>query len=206
MLNIMFQTRRISQCSAPSRASTTPTEALNMLNIIGISGPAQSGKSTLAGEFRRLIEFRGLAFHEKPFAGPLKAMLAAAGVDISEQGKNIPDARFGATPRVLMQTLGTEWGRSLNPDCWLNVWRSQLPHDGWVLVPDVRFDNEAEIIRELGGIIIHIQRKPTAEMLAVPAHASETGITKHKSDIIFRNDRGIEKMAAIAANILDNAK
>lgn len=176
------------------------------MHIIGIAGPAQSGKSTLAGEFRRLIEFRGLPFHEKPFAGPLKAMLAAAGVDISEQGKNVPDARFGATPRVLMQTLGTEWGRSLNPDCWLNVWRSQLPHDGWVLVPDVRFDNEAEIIRELGGIVIHIQRKPTAEMLAVPTHASETGITKHKSDIIFRNDRGIEKMAAIAANILDNAK
>lgn len=177
-----------------------------MLNIIGISGPAQSGKSTLAGEFRRLVEFRGLPFHEKPFAGPLKAMLAAAGVDISEQGKNIPDARFGATPRVLMQTLGTEWGRSLNPDCWLNVWRSQLPLDGWVLVPDVRFDNEADAIRELGGQIIHIVRKQTAEMGAVPAHRSEAGIKRNKSDIIFRNDRGIEKMAQLAANILDNAK
>lgn len=177
-----------------------------MLNIIGISGPAQSGKSTLAGEFRRLVEFRGLPFHEKPFAGPLKAMLAVLGVDISERAKNVVDARFGVTPRVLMQTLGTEWGRNLNPDCWLNVWRSQLPDDSWVLVPDVRFDNEADAIRSMGGKIIHVIRKQTAEMASVPTHQSEAGITKHKSDIIFRNDRGIEKMAQLAANVLDNAK
>lgn len=177
-----------------------------MLNIIGISGLAQSGKSTMAGEFRRLIEFRGQKFNEKPFAGPLKAMLAAVGVDTSEQAKNVVDARFGVTPRVLMQTLGTEWGRKINPDVWLNVWRSQLPGDGWVLVPDVRFDNEAEAIRSMGGKIIIITRKQTAEMAAVPAHQSEAGIAKHKSDIIFRNDRGIEKMAVFAANILDNAK
>ena len=177
-----------------------------MLNIIGISGPAQSGKSTLAGEFRRLIEFRGLPFHEKPFAGPLKAMLAAAGVDISEQAKNVVDTRFGVTPRVLMQTLGTDWGRKINRDCWLNVWQSQLPSNGWVLVPDVRFDNEADAIRSMGGLVVHIIRKQTAEMATVPAHQSEAGVVRHKSDIIFRNDRGIEKMAQLAANILDSAK
>lgn len=177
--------------------------------IVGIAGPAQSGKSTLAGELRRLVEFRGQKYRERPFAGPLKRMLASIGVDVSDLSKNapVPFLDGSITPRVMMQTLGTEWGRSLLPDLWLRVWQHELDESANVVtVPDVRFDNEAELIRSLGGTIVHVIRKSTADMLAVPAHASEAGIRRQKGDIIFRNDRGIEKMAALAANILDNAK
>ena len=177
--------------------------------LIGIAGPAQSGKSTLAGEFRRLVEFRGQKYSKQPFAGPLKRMLASIGVDVSDLSKNTPVAFLDGyvTPRIMMQTLGTEWGRALLPNLWLKVWQHELDDSAHaVCVPDVRFDNEAELIRSLGGTIIHVARKPTADMLAVPAHASEAGITRAKGDIIFRNDRGIEKMAQLAAQILDNAK
>lgn len=177
--------------------------------LVGIAGPAQSGKSTLAGEFRRLVEFRGQKYAEMPFAGPLKRMLASIGVDISDLSKNVPVAFLDGriTPRIMMQTLGTEWGRNLQPDLWLRVWEHELNADAAVVtVPDVRFDNEAEMIRSLGGIIIHIVRKPNADMLAVPAHASESGIKRVKGDIIFSNNRGIEKMAQLAASILDNIK
>lgn len=177
--------------------------------LIGIAGPAQSGKSTLAGEIRRLVEFRGQKYREQPFAGPMKRMLASIGVDVSDLSKNVPVAFLGGsvTPRTLMQTLGTEWGRSLLPDMWLRVWRHELDDSfHTVCVPDVRFENEADLIRSLGGTIIHVQRKPTADMLAVPAHASEDGIARANGDIIFNNNRGIEKMAALAARILDNAK
>lgn len=177
--------------------------------LIGIAGSAQSGKSTMAGELRRLVEFRGQKYAEKPFAGPLKRMLASIGVDVSDLSKNVPVAFLDGriTPRVMMQTLGTEWGRSLLPDLWLRVWRHELDEGAHtVCVPDVRFDNEADLIRSLGGTIVHVRRKPTADMLAVPAHASEAGVTRVKGDIIFSNDRGIEKMAQFAASILDNAK
>lgn len=179
------------------------------MTLIGIAGPAQSGKSTLAGEFRRLVEFRGQKYAEQPFAGPLKRMLASVGVDVSDLSKNTPVAFLDGriTPRIMMQTLGTEWGRSLLPDLWLRVWQHELDDSAHtVCVPDVRFDNEAELIRGLGGIIVHVVRKPTADMLAVPAHVSEAGIKRQKGDIIFRNDRGIEKVAQLAASILDNAK
>lgn len=177
--------------------------------LIGIAGPAQSGKSTLAGELRRLVEFRGWKYSERPLAGPLKRMLTSIGVDVSDLSKNVPvpflDGRI--TPRIMMQTLGTEWGRSLLPDMWLRVWKHEFDDSAHtVCVPDVRFDNEAELIRELGGTIIHIKRKPTADMLAVPTHTSEAGIKKKNGDIIFRNDRGIEKVAQFAASILDDAK
>ena len=179
------------------------------MNIIGIAGPAQSGKSTLAGEFRRIVEFRGQKYAEQPFAGPLKRMLASIGIDVSSLSKNAPVAFLDGkvTPRIMMQTLGTEWGRSLLPDLWLRVWQHELDDSAhMVCVPDVRFENEAELIRDLGGTIVHVARKPTADMLAVPAHVSEAGIKRQKGDIIFRNDRGIEKMAQFAASILDNAK
>lgn len=177
--------------------------------LVGIAGPAQSGKSTLAGEFRRLVEFRGQKCREQPFAGPLKRMLTSIGVEVSDLSKNVPVAFLDGriTPRIMMQTLGTEWGRSLLPDMWLRVWQHELDDQAnCVCVPDIRFDNEAELIRSLGGTIVHIVRKPTADMLAVPAHASEDGIKRMKGDIIFRNDRGIEKMTQFAASILDNAK
>ena len=177
--------------------------------LVGIAGPAQSGKSTLAGEFRRIVEFRGQKYSEQPFAGPLKRMLASIGVDVSDLSKNtpVPFLDGSLTPRVLMQTLGTEWGRSLMPDLWLRVWQHELDDRAQVVVvPDVRFDNEAELIRKLCGVIIHIKRKPTADMLAVPAHVSEAGIKRHKSDIILHNDRGIEKLAALAAQILDDSE
>lgn len=177
--------------------------------LIGIAGPAQSGKSTLAGEFRRLAEFRGKKYVEQPFAGPLKRMMASIGVDVSDLSKNVPvpflDGRI--TPRIMMQTLGTEWGRALLPDMWLRVWQHELDDSANVTtVPDIRFNNEAELIRSLGGTIVHVTRKPTADMIAVPAHASEAGVTRVKGDTIFRNNRGIEKMAQFAASILDNAK
>lgn len=177
--------------------------------LIGIAGPAQSGKSTLAGEFRRLVEFRGQKYAEQPFAGPLKRMLASIGVDVSDPSKNtpVPFLDGKVTPRIMMQTLGTEWGRSLLRDLWLRIWQHEMDDQAHcVCVSDVRFDNEAELIRGLGGTIVHVVRKSTADMLAVPAHASEAGIARMKGDIIFRNDRGIEKMAQLAASILDNAK
>lgn len=175
--------------------------------IIGIAGPAQSGKSTLAGEIRRLVEFRGKNYREQPYAGPLKRMLASIGVDISDLSKNVPVAFLDGsiTPRVMMQTLGTEWGRALLDDFWLRVWQKELDTSADVVtVPDVRFENEASFIRSIGGHIVHVSRKPTADMLAVPAHASEAGIKRQKGDITFVNDRGIEKAAQLAAHILDN--
>jgi len=177
--------------------------------IIGIAGPAQSGKSTLAGEFRRLVEFRGNKYREQPFAGPLKRMLASIGIDVSDLTKNVPVPFLDGliTPRILMQTLGTEWGRSQLEDFWLRVWQRELDTTAdLITVPDVRFENEASFIRSIGGTIVHVTRKPTADMLAVPAHASEAGIKRQKGDITFVNDRGIEKAALFASNILDNLK
>jgi hypothetical protein len=130
--------------------------------IIGLCGPAKSGKS-LAAQY--LANEYG--FERVRFAGPLKAMLAALGLspdEIDGDLKEQPSALLGGqTPRHAMITLGTEWGRQLiDPDLWINAWRlavDRLPPGVPVVVEDCRFANEAGEIRLLGGLTVRLDRR-----------------------------------------------
>jgi len=77
-----------------------------------------------------------------------------------------------------MQTLGTEYGRqSVHPEVWLMCWeratRQKLDAGIPVVVDDVRFPNEAALVRRLGGELWRIERPGTERG---PAHASEGGL------------------------------
>ena len=138
--------------------------------LIGFTGRMHSGKTTAA---MHLVRSHGFTRHR--FAGPLKAMLHAIGLterhtdgDLKEEPCDLLD---GKTPRWAMQSLGTEWGRMLiTPNLWVNAWLATKP-EGNVVVDDVRFDNEAAMIRSAGGIVVRIVR-PGQEGGGVK-HASE---------------------------------
>lgn len=76
------------------------------------------------------------------------------------------------TPRRALQTLGTEMGRTLNPDIWVSVVRSRIAEGGdrVVVVPDVRFNNEFKFFANDGHELWHLERPDAPE---VPEHASE---------------------------------
>jgi hypothetical protein len=78
--------------------------------LIALTGYAGSGKSTLAD-----ILACEHGFTVVKFAGPLKAMLRALGLDEREIEGDLKEQPCqllaGHTPRRAMQTLGTEWGR-----------------------------------------------------------------------------------------------
>jgi hypothetical protein len=121
-------------------------------------------------------------------------MMATLGLtkdEIDGHLKEEPCERFGgATPRHMMQTIGTEWGRNcIHPNLWVLAWQHLLPKNRDVVADDVRFQNEAQVIRDLGGIIIQIERPGTGSLAA---HASEQqGI---KGDIIIQNDRSLDDL------------
>lgn len=161
--------------------------------IIGISGKARSGKDT-AAQF--LIAHIG--GYRYSFADPLRRMLAAGlGIDMGDpywqanKEQDIP--AIGRSPRYLMQTLGTEWGRDLvHPDLWVILAKQALHRLGpGMVIPDVRFTSEADWIRSIGGRIIHLHRPHGSE---VREHQSELGIPMDGNDLLVQNSGSLEDL------------
>ena len=147
-----------------------------MTALLGITGKAGSGKSTAA---QVLIDAGWVRIK---FADPLKDMLRAIGLtedQIEGHLKEVPcDLLQGKTPRWAMQSLGTEWGRGcIGERFWLDIARRKIAlamaAGLSVVVDDVRFENEAQVIRELGGLVLGISRNVNVSS----GHVSEKGTT-----------------------------
>jgi hypothetical protein len=122
------------------------------------------------------------------------------------------------TPRYMLQTIGTEWGRQFSSDMWnacaLRAARTLLVggHDydrvvgvtkdssqngfDFVCVTDVRFRNELVGIHEAGGIVVNVQspseNNAAVEAAGVKGHKSEAelkGIPKAWYDYVLVNNK-----------------
>lgn len=156
--------------------------------IIGITGKMGSGKDTVADYLTSKLHN-----HRKcSFADPMKRMLSI-GLNLSYEQlhgnlKGIVDDRYKCTARKMMQTLGTEWGRQLiHKDIWLIA--AQQSQDMARVFADVRFDNEADWIREV-GYLIYIERPeiPTSD------HQSEAGVVLKSKDFIINNNGSLNNL------------
>jgi hypothetical protein len=174
--------------------------------LIGLTGTAGSGKDTV----RRMLEehhgFAGFAFAD-PIRAMLGPLLAHAGAghewmyDRDRKEQTIP--ALGTSYRHLAQTLGTEWGRSIEPEFWLRIASARLDamqdhgHRHFV-ISDVRFLNEAAWIKLLGGEVWRIDR-PSAE--PVRAHASEL-ISHINPDRVIDNSGTVEDLWRFVNDVL----
>lgn len=161
--------------------------------LIGLHAKAQHGKDTVANHLHDAHNFTRMAF-----ATPLKDMLIALGVPRANldapELKDVVIDWIGQSPRQLMQSLGTEWGRGLLDDeIWLRhaarrmVYMKKLGPN--VVVTDVRYANEAQWVRAQGGRIWHVlSERPTT---AHNDHSSEAGLPVGDDDITLFNNAGI---------------
>lgn len=151
--------------------------------IIGLTGKAQSGKTTAS---KWLINDYG--FVRVRFADTLKRMLKKFGLSdehVDGKMKEEPlEILCGKTVRFAMQTLGTEWGRMMiGEDVWVRAAMnavSKIPHER-VVMDDLRFVNEAQAIKAMGGFIIRTVR-PGFEGMQLTGHASETEMDRITAD------------------------
>jgi len=107
----------------------------------------------------------------------------------------------GAEYRRLMQRLGTEGGRAiLGQNLWVDALLRRIEAiEGDVVVTDVRFDNEAAALRDLGAEIWLIQR-PGVDV--GDGHPSERGISPDRVTRMIGNDGSIEELYARVDRVL----
>jgi hypothetical protein len=175
-----------------------------MSNLIGICGFIGSGKDTVAKMF---VE-QGCV--QDSFAAPLKDMCASIFGWQREmlEGDSMDSREFRETqdlywtrklgidhftPRLALQLLGTDIMRThFSQDIWLNSLeyriRRQRQDELCVVVSDARFKNELNLIKELGGVVIHVKRSELPEWYEVAVHANNGSVTaKHTMETKYRH-------------------
>lgn len=66
---------------------------------------------------------------------------------------------YDVTPRHMLQLMGTEAGRSVfHNDIWIHVAAKRCENVENVVIPDTRFQNEIDFIRNAGGFIVRVTR------------------------------------------------
>ena len=148
--------------------------------VVGLTGYAQTGKDTVG---QILVSHRGytrFSFADNvreavlrlnplipdPWTNPnygmyetasvpLKYVVDRVGYEVAKQ--TIPEVRR------LLQVMGTEVGREMfGQDSWIEmVGRQVRATENDVVITDVRFQNEADYVRSLGGIVLRVERPGT---------------------------------------------
>lgn len=165
--------------------------------IIGICGKKRSGKDTI-GKFIAA----SYGYRLDSFAAPIRSFtceLLGISPSVLELVKEHPMSVIdGKSPRDLMQQLGTEFMRgNYGQDVWVRSLVGRIKDN--TVVTDIRFDNEAKAIKDLGGKVFHVVRdlKDSKD-----THASEKGIDPNLVDIKVLNNSTLEALYKRVSHIM----
>jgi hypothetical protein len=145
-----------------------------MRQVIGICGLISSGKGTVADILVNEHNFTKISFADKLKDGVAsvfgwdRQMLEGA-TDESRQWRETVDSFWTketgrtVTPRLILQEFGTECMRKGFYDgIWVSVIKQQIvsnPDTNFV-IPDVRFPNEANMLKSIYGEVWRVRRGP----------------------------------------------
>ena len=165
------------------------------MKLIGITGKARSGKDEIAKHLWAQHCFTRIAL-----ADPLK-LAAQAAFRLGHQQtfndalKEIAIHPWGLSPRQIFQKTGDIYKSAFGEDFWVRRWMlsyEMFKDTDHIVVPDIRFDEEAAVIKELGGTLIRVVRGDGLAG-AEGQHCSEAGITT-PVDFTINNDGSLEDL------------
>ena len=201
--------------------------------IVGICGLIGSGKGTVADI---LVEqgFTKVSFADKLKDGVAtifgwdRAMLEGD-TDESRAWRELRDdfwsneTQMEVSPRLVLQLFGTDCMRNGYYDgVWVSLLKQQiLDNPGDYVIPDVRFRNEQDMIRELSGQIWRVQRGDVPEwygcamldnttggnlMEAYDIHSSEYKWIdlNNKFDTTIYNNNTLDQLKQLVLNEISN--
>jgi len=185
--------------------------------LIGISGKMKSGKNTVATMINKIT---GNMFVEYAFGDKLKQVSSIiTGDDISaymtQESKSVFLPTWNMTRREILQKVGTECMRNnLDKNVWIKSMFANINIQDDILISDVRLLNEAQAVKERGGILIRVNR-PTAisnnnkgfnkmlNFFKKKEHISETGLDNYDGfDYIIDNNGSLDELQTKIVSIL----
>lgn len=182
--------------------------------LLALTGPASCGKDTIADILVREHGFKRIAFADalRKMAldidpvigwddkGSFRYAEAIDKLGYDTVKRNFPEARR------FLQRLGTEGIRgNVSDTFWVDAVANVLNDDpdSKYVITDCRFSNEAKMIRDLEGWVVHVSR-PTAGLDGeAAAHASEAGVAFDQTwDYRFENEGTLEELPGLIADLL----
>lgn len=154
--------------------------------VVAFSGWAGSGKSTCAEIVADEYGYRPLSF-----ATAVKELAIALGWDGAKDD-------FG---RKLLQDLGMGARRVLGEDVWVDAALRQMFPKRRYTIDDARFENEAQAITDLGGVLVRVTRPGT-----VPArqHVSETALDAYPFRYVIENSGDRADLGRAVRRLMDH--
>lgn len=157
--------------------------------VVGICGYKGAGKDTLGQAIVQHLDEPVIQFN---FADPLKQV---CGIVFGEPERwhnpGLKEVQFPtwphATPRYIMQKIGTEMFRKHFPGVWIKAWERRVSECGaHVVCTDYRFLDEADALRRVGAKLIRVDRLGYGP----DGHESESFVERLSHDIVVYNTAG----------------
>lgn len=161
---------------------------MSRVKVIGLHGFKRAGKTT----FGTMLEERGCyvtSFAKRVYQS-VQVMYNLRDEELADEYKNIKHPIWGLTLREMLILVGHSMGREMyNPYLWLihiqeelKGLDTELMKEPIFVVTDVRYQNEADWIRN-NGVLIHIIK----DGIEGSEHESEKGIAVLDDDLIVHN-------------------
>lgn len=183
--------------------------------LIGVLGKSGSGKDTISDYICQHYGYTKIAF-AKPIKDICRIMFGFNEEQLYGNEKESIDPYWGVSPRCMFQYIGTDVMRidvqSMIPNIGTNFWvkctqkqiLELLKDNKKVIISDVRFQNEIDLITSMGGIVIKLTRDFTNLDTQMSGHISEQNIDNLIGNYLIENNDTLIELYKTTDSILSS--
>lgn len=166
-----------------------------MVKGIAFAGRMCSGKSTAADHLISALLCVVPTINRISFAASIKRIAVQEfGLSYNDcyttEGKMLFNNRFNMTNRAILQKIGEGMRASVDLEVWIKIAEVSMDKAPGVIwcIDDLRYANEAAMVKSRGGIVVQIIRESVIPTNTVQDHASEVPIPSEYVDVVITND------------------
>ena len=173
--------------------------------LIGITGKIGSGKTTASNYI-----VNHWSFQDYTMADPIKKIAKIFGFNDTQlygtQSQKLEiHPHWGISAREFLQKIGTDIFRKELPktipninierSVWCDIFKINFDKNSCIIVSDIRFLDEASLIKELGGYLFRIERPcELPENDSCHNHISETQMNDINVDFTINNNGTVQEL------------